>query len=180
MEWLTKAVRGITDQNKNPHWTVPVTGLVVEQRYFNQDTKYVTTAAAGGTRKRAPKKKRYHVYKVDTAKVATSRHGRSIPANFVHSLDAAVMMKTSLLASAEQSDIHLSMVHDSFSTIPSDCELLSRNCRQAVTLIFQNDVLGNLYRELASQWKRPEECPEPPRKGTLDVALILASAYAYA
>lgn len=172
MAWLHQAVKGISKRSKPVEWVVPVTGFPVRQEYYQQARKQVLTELAGkiyGPR-----------ISHDTDFVNSRKQTNGISPNFIHSLDAAALMLTISMAHDEGVE-QFAMIHDSYGTLPADCALLARCCRQAFAKLYmQQDVADHLYQQLKAQWEKPEECPAPPAKGTLDVSRVLASPYFFA
>lgn len=169
MEWMQEVSRGITRQNKSVRWTVPCTGFEVVQAYVQTRGQKVNTILAGAQFKPTV----YH----KTSKINGPKQANAIAPNLIHSLDAAALMLTVEAAAAEGIE-HFAMVHDSYGTLPSDCDLLARCLRQSFAKLYcQQDVLADLYQQFAAQWETPEKCPAPPAKGTLDVSQVLGSTY---
>lgn len=169
MDWMQKASRGITKQNQCVEWTVPVTGFRVRQTYSVMKRKRVRTILAGS----AAFPSVWHA----TEKVDARKQANGIAPNFVHSMDAAVLMLTVAQAAAEGVD-SFAMIHDSYGTVPADCATLASCCRRAFARLYTGqDVIQGLHSQLSSQWKKPEDCPAPPAKGSLDVSGVIASPY---
>lgn len=169
MDWMQRATRGIAKRGQPVSWRVPGTGFPVQQDYYHTTKQQVTTILAGHTVRPAV----WH----ETDKVNGRKQSNAIAPNFIHSLDAAALMLTVELAAMEGIE-QFAMVHDSYGTLPTDCSLLARCCRQAFAKLYmQQDVVGLLHGQLAAQWEHPEKCPAPPAKGTLDVSQVLGSTY---
>jgi Autographiviridae RNA polymerase len=172
MAWMQRAVRGVVVQNKPVEWVVPSTGFPVRQEYFEMNRRQIKTLLAGSVVQPS-------VYDA-TDRVNRIKQANAIAPNFVHSLDAAALMLTVVDAAAEGIE-QFSMIHDSYGTVPSDCDLLARCCRQSFAKLYmQHDVIADLYSQLAAQYTDPMQCPEPPVKGDLDVSRVLASEYFFA
>jgi Autographiviridae RNA polymerase len=169
MDWMQRATRGITVENQQVEWTVPLTGFPVRQEYFVLERQEVNTILAG-------KVIRPRVYNA-TDRINKRKQANAVAPNFIHSLDAAALMLTVEAAFAEGVEC-FSMIHDSYGTLAGDCSVLARCCRQSFVRLYQsNNVVQELYEQLKVQWKRPEDCPAPPRKGQLDVSMVLGSTY---
>ncbi len=86
---------------------------------------------------------------------------------------------------AQEGVVHFSMVHDSFATVAGDMDILARCTRQAFANIYTStDVLTDFYNQLIDQaldlGVDPDEIPDPPEPGDLDVNQVLASEYFFA
>lgn len=172
MAWMQKATRGVVKQNKPVEWIVPGTSFPVRQEYYKWERERVKTMLAGSVCKPSV----YHV----TKNVNPIKQANAIAPNFVHSLDAAALMLTVQAAAAEGVE-QFAMIHDSYGTVPSDCAVMARCCRQAFAALYtQHDVIAELYSQLAAHHEDPTECPAPPAKGELDVSYVLASEYFFA
>lgn len=172
MKWMQTATRGISKKNRPVTWTVPMTGFPVTQEYYHVKKHRITTLLAGSVI-------RPSVY-TTTPDVNRVKQANAVAPNFIHSLDAAALMLTVVNALAEGVE-QFAMVHDSYGTVPSDCSLLARCCRQSFAKLYmQQDVAAGLHAELAAQWDDPAKCPAAPSRGTLDVSQVLASTYFFA
>lgn len=172
MDWMQRAVKGISNQNKPVTWTVPLTGFCVTQNYYAVKRGRIRTILAGQMR-------RLSSYKT-TEKVNHRKQSNAVAPNIIHSLDAAALMLTVDLAAAHGID-QFSMIHDSYGTLASDCTLLAQCCRQAFARLYSEvDVMEHLHQGLRAQWEKPELCPVPPPKGSLDVSQVVGSTYFFA
>jgi len=172
MDWLQKVARIASEENIPIHWTTPV-GFPVLQEYRQASTARVRTEIAGTFYRTLIKAK-------NSDKINKRRMSAAISPNFVHSCDAAHLIRTVNLA--ESNDIHdLAMVHDSFGTHASDTAQLALLLRHAFVQIHQeHDVLMDFYNEIKSQVSKPDELPLPPKKGNLDINLVLNSDFFFA
>ena len=173
-EWLQKAARIVARSGVPAEWTVPETGFHVRQRYFKQTSRRIETVIAGRVY--------FPSHRTDTAEVDARKQANAIAPNFVHSLDAAALMLTVKMASA-QGVTAFGMVHDSYSSVPAHVEILSRIARQAFHRLYAGrNALEDLRQELQALVKpndkgKVEEIPPAPALGTLDLGLVLASPY---
>lgn len=172
MQWMQKCARGIVKGGRTVEWTVPVTGFRVRQEYVEWRMAQVRTILAGKT-------VRPVVY-LATDKLDPIKQVNAIAPNVVHSLDAAALMLTVSQAAAEGVET-FAMVHDSYGSVPTDCALLARCCRQSfIRLYTMQDVVTTLYDQFAHQHADPTQCPEPPEKGDMDLNAVIASDYFFA
>lgn len=171
MQWFQNAARGIV-ANKLVEWTVPVTNFHVRQEYVEWHRKRVFTILAG--------KILHSRLNTPSTKLDVRKQTNAVSPNVIHSLDAAALMLTVSQGAAEGVEA-FAMVHDSYGTLPADCSVLVRCCRQSfVRLYTMQDVVSSLHQQFVAQYADPTECPEAPTKGTLDVNAVLASDYFFA
>jgi len=172
MKWMQSCARGIVKTGHRVEWTVPVTGFRVRQEYVRWKRQQITTVLAG-------KIVRPRI-NIATDDLDPLKQANAISPNIVHSLDAAALMLTVSQAAAEGVEA-FAMIHDSYGTLPTDCGVLARCCRQSfVRLYTMQDVVSSLHQQFADQHADPLKCPEPPAKGKLDVNGVLASDYFFA
>ncbi|RNF07576.1 putative mitochondrial DNA-directed RNA polymerase [Trypanosoma rangeli] len=149
-------------------WTTPL-GLVVRQPY--KVRKEMTLFTPHGC-SRVPG---------DAFSAASRKQLTAIAPNLIHSLDATHLAMTAI----EMQNIGLSMmaVHDSYWTYACDLPVLSKVLRQQfVTLYSKYDPLW----ELKEQWEEAyfmdlrrhgTLLPDPPKRGDLDLSVVLDSPY---
>jgi DNA-directed RNA polymerase len=172
MAWMQKAARKVATLNRPVKWTVPETGFVVSQNYYVMQKDQVRTTIGGQVFKPSV----FH----NTTEIKQHKQTNAIAPNFVHSLDAACLMLT-VNAAAAQGITSFGMIHDSYGTIPADCETLARVLRsEFVRYYTANDVIDSLHAELLTQSDNDSEMPPPPSKGSLDLSGIIDSRYFFA
>lgn len=173
MQWLQSCAGLIAKNNKAVEWTVPFTNFKVRQEYYRQSSKRVETMLAG-------KVVTPRIYE-NTEQILLHKQQNAIAPNVVHSLDAAALMLT-VTQAAEQGIKSFGMIHDSYSTVPADCESLAQITRRAfVQLYTTGDLVGALAAELRGQMADDElEIPAIPQMGTLDLTQVLRSKYFFA
>lgn len=175
MAWMQEMASGASRRGRygrSVRWTVPLTGFPVQQEYYHWTSKKVKTVLQGSLIwPRVPG---------EPSKVNRRRQVNGISPNLIHSLDAATLILTVNQAATEGVEA-FAMIHDSYGTVPTDCELLARVLRRSfVRLYTQGRVLDSLYEELSQQWAKPEKAPRPPELGELEVSEVLASSYFFA
>lgn len=171
MAWLQKVAKVISQENLPIYWTTPV-GFPVLQNYRNILTKQVNTEIAG----------KFYNLKVahDSGdKMNTRKMKSAISPNFVHSCDAAHLMRTVGLC-IENEIRDLSMVHDSFGTHAADTPRLREILRHAFIQIHKAEPLQAFYEEIKKQSSTPDDIPPPPPKGSLDIEEVLKSDFFFA
>jgi len=154
-------------------WTLP-TGFVVvheerEPKVLRIEVPYVTPSgrtntwtariAVDGSRKRLNKTKQ--------------RNG--IAPNFVHSMDAAHMMRTICRLYSEGCR-HFAAIHDGYGVHACDVDLMNRVLREEFVRIYQEPVLERFWEE--QRRANPDvRLPDLPVSGDLDISLVLNSDY---
>lgn len=176
MDWLQGVAKVVAKANQPIEWTTP-SGFVVRQDYRKVRSRQVELQISG------QRVKLYvaegHEDKIDSAKMALA-----IAPNFVHSMDAAHMLRTvELLLDTVGPSIHLSMVHDSYATHAADANALYDAIRNAFVQMYQEkDWLKAFKEEVASQLPAEivETLPPVPPHGDLNIADVLNSLYFFA
>ena len=172
MEWLKVASGILAEENLPIMWTTPV-GLPIRQ----DEVSY--------------KLGRQHVWfqgrkiqfrlAYDTDRLDKRRQKSGIAPNFVHSMDAAHLMKT-VNASVAEGIFSFAMIHDSFGTHAGRVTDLNRILREEFVAMYSNDILGYFREQMEEQIPddRIDELEEVPPKGSLDLAGVLESTFFFA
>ena len=171
MDWLQDVSMVISAENLPIYWKTPV-GFPVMQNYRNILTKAVKTEIAG----------RLFFTKVayaNGAKMNRRKMKAAISPNFVHSCDAAHLIRTVNLCDTNEINA-LSMVHDSFGTHAADTPTLREILRHAFVQIHKTEPLQSFYEAMCTQSSTPEKIPAPPSKGTLDIDQVLDADFFFA
>ncbi len=188
MEWLSEVARIIGNSGQQMSWEVPHTGFKVAQTYWEKSERQVETKVAGKIYKPASG--------ADTDEVDVSKHASAVAANVVHSLDAAALMLAVQWAATNGMD-RFAMVHDSYGTVPAECDLLAQAARQGFyrlycqrSLVADDDMprvgapqkfdivdeLERQFQDLAGELPDGEQLPaRPARIGSLDPGMVLVS-----
>lgn len=121
------------------------------------------------------------VLQITGARLDKRKQGAGISPNFIHSLDAAHMMRT-VNYCVEAGLTSFAMVHDSFGSHASDAEELSYQLRLAFVHQYQDDVLGNFREQLMEQIPSAlaAKIPPLPPMGTLELEGVMQSDYFFA
>lgn len=172
MEWLRKCVTAVCAEAQSVEWTVPGTGLRVRQEYYEDEKQQVKTIIAGVLRQPC--------YYTPTSEIRNSKQVNAISPNFIHSLDAAVLVDTVNLASS-YGVTDFAFVHDSYATLPADAGKLARATREAFVNYYEtHDPIDSLYREFLANVEDQAAIPRPPERGALDLSGVLDSLYFFA
>ncbi len=172
MDWLREAAK-VAASNKLPvRWETPM-GFLAVQDYRLEEGDEVDFTALG---------RRFRLVLQRTGdKLNTRKQALGISPNFVHSLDAAHLMRTVLLCSQDGMR-DFAMIHDSYGCHAGRAALLRDNLRDAFVDQYREPVLQKFRDELLEQL--PEELraelPPLPPMGSLDLELVRQSEYFFA
>lgn len=169
MKFLSRIATINNRSGRGFSWTTPV-GFVVYQDYKNMDQVEVSTQIAGRMRVK-------YVEPSDETDVHKQRNG--FPPNFVHSLDAAHLIKT-VNAAADVGIEHFGLVHDSYAVPAGHCEAFHKCIREQFVDMYATDRLFKLVQEQRAQ--HPSLADEYPsmadvEPGAFDLEEVLNSPY---
>lgn len=176
MAWLQACTRLATKASPMGlpiNWPTP-TGFPIQQAYRNSKLVKVQV--------------RLFNTKVDL-KIAregpdidAQRQAQGVAPNFVHSMDAAALVKCVNL-SATNGLTSFAMIHDSYGTLAADTEMLGACLRHAfVDLYKEHDVLEEFRSSIVAMLppELAEKVPPCPTKGSLDLDAVLKSDFFFA
>jgi DNA-directed RNA polymerase, mitochondrial len=169
MDWLQETARVAAKAGLPIHWHTPA-GFPARQAYYEREERRVVTTL--GT-------KRVRLTVFDSKPTLSRRlQAQGIAPNFVHSMDAAHMMRTITMC-REQGVTAFSMVHDSYGTHAGDMETMNTLLRQSFIDQYNTDVLAEFREELAEQLpvELADQLPPVPAKGQLDLSQVAAADY---
>jgi DNA-directed RNA polymerase len=173
MDWLQLVVRVAAVENTGTTWVAP-SGFIAHQSYLDLKRRLVETKSRG-------KILRLVDY-TENQKIDRVRQANGISPNFVHSMDAAVMMltiKEALAAGVTQ----FAMIHDSYGTTASDTDTLAHALRRSFVRMYEeHDVLVEFAAGVSATLSEKTRLllPPPPPKGNLDLQSVLTSDYFFA
>lgn len=172
MQWLTDTAKVVAANDLPVSWTTP-SGLPVLQSYRKTFGKKFDFDIEG---------KRFRiVLRVDEDNLDRAAQSRGISPNFVHSLDAAHMVRT-VDYCLDSGVTHFAMIHDSYGCHAADADTLCYELRRA----FVDQYSGNMLEEFRTQLVSglPPELADKvrpvPQMGTLDISAIMDSQYFFA
>ncbi|HUF73746.1 MAG TPA: DNA-directed RNA polymerase [Gammaproteobacteria bacterium] len=117
-----------------------------------------------------------------TGKVDKRGTKSGISPNFVHSLDSSHLLWTVLECHDEFDITDFAMVHDSFGTHATECDVMETVLRDAFVRLYEEDRLEEFRAALLE--RIPEELhakvPPVPEKGTFDLEAVCESPYFFA
>lgn len=155
--------------NNAIEWTTP-TGFMARQEIMSTKESEIQTILSG----------RIHLYlQIETDKVNRLRMSQAMPPNFVHSMDAAHLIKT--VNTAGRIGIRdFALVHDSFGVPAGQCEAFHKVIRSEFVKIYKEDWLVHLLDEQMELY--PELAKEFPgtdsiTRGTFEINEVLNSPH---
>ncbi len=168
-DWLAAMARAV-GKTQPISWTAP-TGFPVMQMYYGQKTVSLDTKF--GSRRYQPK------LAVPTERIDTRKQANSISPNFVHSLDAAVLIRTVATANALSDVTAFGVIHDSFATVPGDMLHLMTALRHEFKKLYtHDDPLEQINQRFHSLCTRGQvDLPQPPERGELDLSQVVESVH---
>ncbi|SMG43711.1 DNA-directed RNA polymerase [Paraburkholderia susongensis] len=172
MDWLRDAAKVAASDSLPIHWVTP-SGLLVLQDYREMLGQALDFTVAG--------KRVQMMLKNEGDKLDRRKQSAGISPNFIHSLDAAHMMRT-VNYCLNHEVTHFAMIHDSYGAHAGLADTL-RNClRRAFVDQYSGEVLADFRNQLANQLP-PElaaELPPLPPSGSLDLEDVMHSEYFFA
>lgn len=172
MDWLREAAKVAADTALPVSWTTPA-GFLAVQDYREEVGDMLDFVVMG---------RRFQLVVNRTGdKLSTRKQALGISPNFVHSLDAAHLMRTVLFC-AQDGVTDFAMIHDSYGVHAGKASLLRDNLRAAFIEQYSEPVLEQFRDTLAAQL--PEEMrtalPPLPPMGDLDLEQVRQSEYFFA
>lgn len=172
MDWLREAAKVAASTGLPVKWTTPA-GLLVVQDY-RKEIGTVLDFVVMGRRWRL-------LIEKEGDQLSPRRQALGISPNFVHSLDAAHLMRTVLFCAADGMS-EFAMIHDSYGCPAGQAGRLRDNLREAFIEQYSQPVLEQFRDELLEQLP-PElhgEVPPLPPMGALDLQQVRNSEYFFA
>jgi len=144
-------------------WRTPLTDFPVIQSYQKTKKKRINLFIGS-------QRIQLHLHKkTDTPAEGKQKSGFS--PNFVHSIDACMLMETLSRLFHERNVREFSLIHDSYGTHANYIEDLHEILRQVFVDIYKNgDILQSIKSQLGGD-------TEPPKLGELDLKEVLISKY---
>jgi DNA-directed RNA polymerase len=165
MAWLKKGARSIVkslpaDAEPVIQWDTP-SGFPACQAYFETQEHRINTRLQGLVKIKVLS---------ETDDPSLTKHSSGLAPNFVHSMDAAHLHRTTMEA-AKRGITSLAMIHDDYGTHAADSQNLFEVIRREFVSMYEHhDPIEDLC-------KRYPALPAPPTKGSLDIREVLRSAY---
>jgi len=167
LKWLRGVGRTCAKGGWPAVWTSPSGFEVVQDHRKAQNRRVVTMI--GEVVREEPLAK-------DTDRPDAQMQARSLPPNFVHSLDAAVLHLA--LGKLEERGVGaVATAHDAFAVHAAHVGTLHRTLRETYAEVFATDLLGELHAEMVRRTGLAFDAP--PTGGELDPAAVRESAYLF-
>lgn len=165
MSWLRQCAKTIlTTTEKDIRWTAP-SGFPVIQEYLKTKPTQITTRLGEQIKLMA---------RMPVPEIAVRKNIQAISANYIHSIDASLLMGAVNRAYSEGVS-SVAPVHDDFGTHAADAPTMARCIREEAAEMFSGNLLEDLKRELEG-WAGVD-LEEPPVQGNLDPNCVLESNY---
>jgi DNA-directed RNA polymerase len=114
----------------------------------------------------------------DTNEIDRRSTVSGVCANYIHSLDAAVL-QLAVVKAKEAGVDNYSMIHDSFGCTCPDSKIMATAIRQSFCEIYKGNVLQNFANEMRAMLsdKNLKKFPETPVMGKLDLDQVKKSVF---
>lgn len=174
MDYLQKMAACVNKIGKPIYWETPC-GLPIKQVYYDYKENRIQTMLGESMVKLEIIGERKSINK--------HKQKNSISPNFIHSFDAAALMKTVCLSTNE--DIFsFAMIHDSYGTHAADSPKLAKVLRESFIQMFggEVDILKEFEERLIKQYPEllDHDLPTRPEFGTLSVDELRKSLFFFA
>lgn len=170
MTWLQTCANIVSKSGRYIKWVTP-SGFPVVQAYPIEEFEKIHTFFLG--RRYQPQ---YQLDRDGTLDVRKQVNG--VAPNFVHSMDAAVLVKTVNSAAAVGVNDFV-MVHDSYGTTAAKAGFLAEHLRRVFCAFYtDHDVLQEFLSHIPSA--QSGDIPPLPKRGDLDLQQVNDSLYFFA
>lgn len=172
MAWLREVSNVAAKDGLPVVWSTPA-GFLVMQEYREKIGTRVNTYVGG--------KRLSMTLQLRGDKIDAREQAQGISPNFVHSLDAAHLMRT-VEKAASRGMASFAMVHDSYGTHAGNAGALHTILREAFVEQYSGDVLGRFLDDIKRSLpeKLAAKLPPPPPMGSLDLTVVMDSDYFFA
>jgi DNA-directed RNA polymerase len=159
-DWLSEVAKLIAEADREVAWTSPA-GIRIYQGYRVQPLTRIKICLQNVT---------YRTEWKRTLPINVRKQARSFPANFVHGLDASMMMLT--VKKCRDAKVQCAGIHDCFVAHAEDIHKVDRFAHEAFIEIHSGaSVLERLHKELSLEHPGLR-FPAPPLSNTLDFSLV--------
>lgn len=173
MEKLRKMAQELAKANRGLKWTTPSRFVVVHEEREPEVRRIEVpyASSSGGTK----------IWRVTIAvdgsrrRLDKTKQQNAIAPNFVHSMDAAHMMRTICRLHSEKCG-HFAAIHDAYGVHARDVDLMNRVLREEFVNIYKEPVLERFWEE-QRRANSHVHFPDPPATGDLDISAVLKSEY---
>lgn len=173
MSWLQSVAQVWLKETEKPvEWVAP-NGMLCRQRYLKTKPRTIKTNFYGKTI-------RYRLQE-EIDELDRKKGANGIAPNFIHSMDASHLMHTVTHSGLSS----FMLIHDSFATHAADTGTLFRQVRKSFQQMYEeHDIFQNFYDRAVEEIEKAggdsSLVPQPPSKGSLDLALVNQSDFAFA
>jgi DNA-directed RNA polymerase len=172
MNYLQKLSRAVCKEGQVITWTTPL-GLPVQQAYMIDQNEQIRLRLGKGILRRV------YINK-PTGNIDKTAQVNGIAPNFIHSMDACHLQLTVLNAKARGIN-HFALIHDSFGCPLSQAKEMFGVIRESFLQLYtKHDVLKEFTEELSVFLASPDDLPVIPKRGKLNLEVVLESQYMFA
>lgn len=174
MDFLIETARVSASIDVPLRWTTP-TGLPIIQKYPKfvnaRDNVYVDG-----------RRHQIAVQQVVPGKVNKKRQANGASPNFVHSMDSTHLMWTVLKCSDNYGMTDFAMIHDSFGTHATNCDVMAFVLRETFVSLYSEDRLAAFKEDVKRRLPEElhEQLPELPERGDFDLESVVDAEYFFA
>ena len=143
MKALQKYAELIAKSGRKMRWTTPV-GLVVEQRYEKTEKLKIDSMITGQKRMQTTTQR-------STGEVDANGQKNGAAPNWVHSLDASLLLRALAIGFAKFGLKHWRVVHDSFAVHAADTEVMVQHLKDTMADMLDSKLLERTREELTAQ-----------------------------
>ncbi|MFH0965001.1 MAG: DNA-directed RNA polymerase [Planctomycetota bacterium] len=166
-DWLQDCGKRIAGKGQETvRWTTPL-GMEVEQPYRDERTKRQRTKLGRVS---------VNVWS-ENCPIDDKKQARAFAPNFVHSIDAAHMMRTA--QACGKAGIHFAAVHDCFWTHAENMDGMRDILREEFVRVHEEPLLEALWRQMRKRYPSVVRIDRPPALGDLDIRSVLGSPYCF-
>ncbi|EJG2230104.1 MULTISPECIES: DNA-directed RNA polymerase [Vibrio] len=143
MQSLQRYAELIAKSGKKMRWTTPL-GLIVEQRYEKVEKYKIDSMITGQKRMQTTTQR-------STGEVDANGQKNGAAPNWVHSLDASLLLKVLSVGFKKYGLKHWRVVHDSFAVHAADTETMVTLLKNTMADMLDRDLLKRTAEELEAQ-----------------------------
>lgn len=166
LKWFKTAGASATAKHKSIQWCSP-SGFIVQQTYEKMDSIPIPVLG------------RKYTSREKTGHSNPDKHASALGPNFIHSCDAAHMMRT-INRAWESGITSFRMIHDSYATHAADMEVLYRILREEFVAIYHDNDLLAFLRDSLLDGSGEYDIEPAPMKNDFDVTEVKNSKYFFA
>jgi DNA-directed RNA polymerase len=166
-DWIADVTRLVAESGVAPAWMTPSGSYITPGQHRSYSTYGRQSVKLCGRRTDLP-----NFAKPEGINVG--KHVSGSIANMIHSLDGDCLHLT-VCKLLDEGVTDIIMIHDSFSVLSGDAEVLARVLREVHAEVYAADVLESIY--LGFQQQTDVVLPQPPALGALEVSDVLTSTF---